>query len=497
MSSLLSTYTITADDFKDTASIDALIDQEGDKLQGVNKNDSNGYTPLCFASLNSIEPKFLLYLVKNGANTNTVCAKGKTPIQLACMAMNASAVEFLIGLPIEYDYINEYGNLEQLYDSSAHLPLFKDADGKNTIKPTDADGNPNEPIYKKAVSHIYDEDVGGEAASVTDKDILEASKLAKEDILKVLLKKYCGDDTKAFAGIKDKSGNNPLHLAVLASCYGSVDLFLGNSEASIPAYANDAAAMINSKNSDDITPFLIALEAGDAGLLEKFVSVDDSVIAPAVSFAIANERYDIINELYNQYTNKFTSDIIASINTADLDFSQLPSRLWPNAFTIGSEFAQIKGLKFLKSDYIWMYHFTVSSATNTYWGKPNYLCSEELSADTEWVIIDNSYKYTEAIINNGSSSSLLTKLKLSKSSDNQYVFVYINPYSNISTASDSAIIVKVNSSHELFAQYKLPSDTGQALYTIDVENNKITWNENHKLYTLLSGKSCYPVYSEE
>ena len=287
----LSTYTITTDDFKDTESIDTLVDPGGNKLKSVDQNDSNGYTPLCFAVLNGIESKLLIYLINDkNASTSLNCARGNSPVQLACLAMNAKAVSVLIGNPVTYTVTDSYGNPEQAY--SNNLPEYTDnISHRPTNKDRDANGNKNEPVYKEETVSISDD----KAAVIGNNDILQSSILQKEDLLKVLLEKFCGcvgtiHNKWDLQSIKDSYNNNPLHLAVIAQCYGSVDTLL--------EHCDDLPSFIFNVNSYDSSAYDLAIDENDVGLQEKLLS--------CIPIATNNDTLRALEQILVDYKNSDT-----------------------------------------------------------------------------------------------------------------------------------------------------------------------------------------------
>lgn len=94
----------SAEDFESREAIDNLskpLQEDEDTiyiLEHYNKNDSEGFTPLCFAVTNSVRPDIIVYLVNyKHATVGKVCNKGKTPLQMACIAGNSDAVRVLLG----------------------------------------------------------------------------------------------------------------------------------------------------------------------------------------------------------------------------------------------------------------------------------------------------------------------------------------------------------------------------------------------------------------
>lgn len=86
----------SVEDFANTKSIDDLVDNH--YISDYNVSDDNGYTPLCFMTLNGCRSDLIVYLVNNkDADPNKTCDKGSTPLELACMSCNAEAVKTLVG----------------------------------------------------------------------------------------------------------------------------------------------------------------------------------------------------------------------------------------------------------------------------------------------------------------------------------------------------------------------------------------------------------------
>ena len=86
------------------------------------KNDSEGYTPLCFAALNGVAPECIAYFMWK-ANRNEIfnkCNRGKTPLQFACIAMNPITINVLTSNSYNYDRLD-------LVEKIQYLPsLIKD-----------------------------------------------------------------------------------------------------------------------------------------------------------------------------------------------------------------------------------------------------------------------------------------------------------------------------------------------------------------------------------
>jgi ankyrin repeat protein len=134
--------TYTVDDLKTIEAINSLQYkcESIDPLWDYNSNDSEGYTPLCFAAMNGIKPDKLVYLIKNnGCNINKKCGKGKTPLQCAILSGCSESVNALIGNDVYvYDDITE--DIVEDKNSEADLQPKRDAAG-NPIPARDDEDN--------------------------------------------------------------------------------------------------------------------------------------------------------------------------------------------------------------------------------------------------------------------------------------------------------------------------------------------------------------------
>ena len=284
---------ITVDDFKN----DSTIEQMRSALGSINSKDLAGYTPLCFAVLNGIAPEIIVALVNDHSASTSIASKGKSPMQTACQAMNVNAVKALIGEEIEYIVIDDNGNPKQAYIDC--LPAYvKDEDGNDTEEPL--------PLKNKVCI------VQSKRYRITDADILSASILSKEDILKAILEYK--NTRISLTNIKDKSKNNPLHLACIAQCYGSVDLlyiYRSNNDDFKNAANSDAC-----QNDDEKTPMDIAEDSGDGTLVAKLKEYCGIPLNDIISGAFAKKQNDVVNDIlinkvssvyiYDYYTNVYS-----------------------------------------------------------------------------------------------------------------------------------------------------------------------------------------------
>ena len=291
----MTTRKITIDDFKN----DAAIKEMRSSIGGINNRDGAGFTPLCFAVLNGIAPEIIVKLANEYDASTSIKSKGKTPMQTACQAMNVDAVRALIGEVIEYIETDDNGNPKQAYKNC--LPVYKkDEDGNDT----------NEPEPKIATTQMS----ASKRCAITDDDILAASLLSKEDILKAILE-YKNTQLQ-LAKIRDSSNNNPLHLACIAQCYGSVDLLYKYrytpDEYSGDDYDDEAVnsgtyddhgvsykRAVHAKNNDGKSPIDIAKDdSKDAALELKLREyAGETNLSLLLKDAFEKENHDLINEL--------------------------------------------------------------------------------------------------------------------------------------------------------------------------------------------------------
>lgn len=138
----------TEEILKDVANWDTSIGQN------YNKNDDEGYTPLCFTTLNGLPADIVIKLVNNGAIATKICNKGKSPIQSACISGNAEAVRVLLGGAI--DETDNDGNVTYALDEAGNKIPKTDIYG-NVIYALDAAGN-KIPLRDKDDNIVYETD---------------------------------------------------------------------------------------------------------------------------------------------------------------------------------------------------------------------------------------------------------------------------------------------------------------------------------------------------
>lgn len=270
----------TLDDFKDFETIDKVFFSNNTDCY---KNDDEGYTPLCFAALNGVVPECIAYFMWR-ANRNEIfnkCNRGKTPLQFACMSMNPITINVLTSNSYNYDRLDADG--QPVYKKDEYGDIKLNSNGspawllQNYIPwKTDSSGNIEYELRNDGSSYVTAESTNGDmikadtpyiCASVQFEDILSAASLPKSDILKTLVNVYKESfyiELVEFASIIDHNDNNPLHIAVSAQCYDSVDFILANDA--------DVSKTTSSKNKDNNTPLDIAISLDDSGLISKLIT---------------------------------------------------------------------------------------------------------------------------------------------------------------------------------------------------------------------------------
>ena len=259
------------------------------------KKDKEGYTPIGAAVLNGAPLECIAYLMQlytfDGSpesssynienpfrDISTDVSKGKSPLEIACMVMNADAVEVLMSDHRIYQLKDEDGN-----------PIPKMTCYGDPLVDTDESGEVTReyfmyssiPLYeeytKESYKYITEEDLGVshvyKCCSCTDADILAASILPKPDILIKLVDKFISSHYQCnLSEIVDSSDNNPLVFVCLANCYESVDYLLNNNQ------PDDNQYLVNNTNTDGVSALSVALLSNDQDLIAKlldFVSIED------------------------------------------------------------------------------------------------------------------------------------------------------------------------------------------------------------------------------
>lgn len=277
------------DDFASFEAIDTWWSQY------KSKKDKEGYTPIGAAVLNGASLESIAYLMQlytfdgspeasshNEENpfsdiSNDV-SKSKSPLEIACMVMNADAAEVLMSDHRIYQLKDEDGN-----------PIPKMTCYGDPLVDTDESGEVTReyfmyssiPLYEEYTKESYkytnEEDLGVshtyKCCNCTEADILAASILPKPDILIKFVGKFISTHHQCkLSEIVDSSGNNPLVFACLANCYESVDYLLNHNQSS------DNPDLVNKSNTDGVSALSVALLSNDQDLIAKlldFVSIED------------------------------------------------------------------------------------------------------------------------------------------------------------------------------------------------------------------------------
>lgn len=279
--------------FDDFASFEAI--NSWWKGEYKSKKDKEGYTPIGAAVLNGAPLECIAYLMQlytfDGSpesssynienpfrDISTDVSKGKSPLEIACMVMNADAVEVLMSDHRIYQLKDEDGN-----------PIPKMTCYGDPLVDTDESGEVTReyfmyssiPLYEEYTKESYkytsEEDLGishtYKCCSCTEADILTASILPKPDILIKFVDKFLSLHHQCnLSDVVDSSGNNPLVFACLANCYESVDYLLNNNQ------PGDNSDLVNNTNTDGVSALSVALLSNDQDLIAKlldFVSIED------------------------------------------------------------------------------------------------------------------------------------------------------------------------------------------------------------------------------
>ena len=217
------------EDFSSIESIDAL----GSILNNnFNKNDANGYTPLCFAAINNVSPDLLIYMAYSvgkpihdkwpykgkGADVNKRCFKGKTPIELAVTSGNSNAIKVFLGGEVEVTALNKYMAPDVKYGDDC-LPIT-DSDGKfvyNTVKIK---------LDKAIVYNTNINDPNNDRDKVKEL-VTSAASFPKSDMLLAVADLECTREFFSCSNYnRDNQEKTPLLLVTEKQLYDSADIIL-------------------------------------------------------------------------------------------------------------------------------------------------------------------------------------------------------------------------------------------------------------------------------
>lgn len=321
---------------EDFASIE-VIDEWWPKYT-IGTKDADGYTPLGAAILNSAPLECIahimeLYTFNNHKTNNDLdhlyidiendISKGRSPIGVACLAMNADAVDVLRSQYYEYILKDEDGNPIPKLDHYGD-PINAEKYVMYTSVPLWNDYTKEEYKYNKIqkLSEKYENiPLKYKACEDTDADWLAAAALPKADILIKLIPKATSDaDKRNLNSIRDDNGNTLILLACVADCHESVVHIRDNCSNfndinNIDSNGNSDQIFI--KNGDDLTAFDVALESPDTDLLPLLLAgqVNDDFINNLLAKYFhekANKKINKIlialvttEKIYNYYINEY------------------------------------------------------------------------------------------------------------------------------------------------------------------------------------------------
>ena len=324
-------YKFTPEDFASIEAIDEWWQNYSDKYKSNNQRvtDADGYTPLGAAILNSAPLECIahimeLYTFDKPKTINTAAnpfidvandiSKGRSPIGVACLAMNADAVDVLRSNYYEYILKDEDGNFIPKLDNYGD-PINAEKYIMYTSVPLLDEYTKEEYKYSKNLRLIDPNTVSDsfiyKKCEDTEADWLYAAALPKADILIKLIPKATSDvDKRNRNDIIDDNGNTLILLACVADCHESVKYLRDNC-----SNFNDVSTMdlddpdqIFIKNNDDLTAFDVALESQDTDLLPLLL--DGQVLS-----------YDFIDKLLTAYfhekANKKINKVLITIVTAE------------------------------------------------------------------------------------------------------------------------------------------------------------------------------------
>lgn len=325
---------IEVSDFDSYESLETLISN----LDGVDKNDDSGLTPLCFAILNQVDPLYIVLLCtsknKNpisdnnskswpkytgfGANIELACNKGKAPLEMAIMAGNVDAIKILFGNKCvevtSYTKTNYGAIIEEIQYENRWKPIF------------DEKGNYINVTVKIGIDFLS-------PLEATKFMVFDASSNPNTEILKILIDNYSGplyspnyEDGHAIGKFFNDYNYTPLMMATAAQNYDAVETILSHIRDDEPN--NNTTQAIYEKHDkimdmdgSDQSAYNIADSLHDNGLLRIFALystyvtnfITKEVIAGVTTYTaklvtgssddpdlITDEDYDMLNILYNQ-----------------------------------------------------------------------------------------------------------------------------------------------------------------------------------------------------
>lgn len=323
-------YKFTPEDFASIEAIDEWWPIYTEKYTENNNQrvtDSDGYTPLGAAILNSAPLECIAHIMElytfnkpkttNAANNPFIdvdndISKGRSPIGVACLAMNADAVDVLRSQYYEYILKDEDGNPIPKLDHYGD-PINAEKYVMYTSVPLWNDYTKEEYKYNRLqkLSEQYENiPLKYKACEDTDADWLAAAALPKADILIKLIPEVSpGADKPNYNDITDDNGNTLILLACVADCHESVVHIRDNCSNFNRISTKDSSNpdQIFIKNGDDLTAFDVALESQDTDLLPLLLKGQD----------ISDLIDQLLREYFSEKANKKINKILITLVTAD------------------------------------------------------------------------------------------------------------------------------------------------------------------------------------
>lgn len=295
--------------FDDFASFEAINSWWSDRPD----KDKEGYTPIGAAVLNGAPLECIAYLMElytsSGIDIDYDISKGRSPIGVACLAMNADAIDVLRSNYYEYVLKDEDGNPIPKLDNYGD-PINVEKYVMYTSVPLFDEYTKESYKYSKEqkLSEVYKDNFPKyKACKDTDADWLAAAALPKADILVKLIQP--DTDKPNYNDIIDDNGNTLILLACVADCHESVVHIRGNCSNfnNIATINDENPDQIFIKNNDDLSAFDVALESQDTDLLSLLLDDqinDDEIIKL------------LLNKYFREKANKKINGVLIKLITA-------------------------------------------------------------------------------------------------------------------------------------------------------------------------------------
>ena len=317
--------------FDDFASLEAINSWwESLYKEDPDRKDKEGYTPVGAAVLNGAPLECIAYLMQlytyNGSpyssqyhkndpfrDIENDISKGRSPIGVACLTMNADAIDVLRSSYYEYVLKDEDGNPIPKLDNYGD-PIDAEKYVMYTSVPLFDEYTKESYKYSKEqkLSEVYKDNFPKyKACKDTDDDWLAAAALPKADILVKLITPE-GSTKPNFNDILDDNGNTLILLACVAGCHESVEHIRDSCSNfnNISTINDENPDQIFIKNNDDLSAFDVALESQDTDLLPLLLGDQ-----------INDNGNEFINHLLNKYfrekANKNINGVLIKLITAE------------------------------------------------------------------------------------------------------------------------------------------------------------------------------------